>query len=70
MKKLHGHFLAQVNLEVMTGQRGDRFEKSFWVLAADRVELESMFRHHSLPLVTANRMMYDMNILGQNIKMT
>ena len=46
------------------------FWLNFWALASDRVESESFCRQQSLPLVTENRIMYNLTIQGQNTKMT
>ena len=45
-------------------------EYVFLALASDWVKLETLFRRHSIPLITANRMMYNMTMLGQIVKMT
>lgn len=64
------HFFAQVNIEVVTGQRTWLVEDGFSALACDWVKLELFCRRHSIPLVTANRMMYDITILNEDISMT
>ena len=64
------HFLAQVNIEVMTGQWMKSSRYTLLALAPDLIELEPRSWHHSIPLVTASRMMYNMTLLGQFLKMT
>ena len=45
-------------------------EGVFLALACDWVKLEARFRPHSIYLIKANRMMYNMTMLGQIVKMT
>ena len=59
------HFLAQVDIEVTTGQWMKSFRCMFLALVPDLIKLDPRSWHHSIPLIMANRMMYNVTILGQ-----
>ena len=65
-----GHFLAQINIEVMAGQRRGHVREEFRGSSVWRSWVRILLRDHSLPIITANWMMYTFTILGQNTKMT
>ena len=64
------HFLAQVKIEVTSGQNSKIFLNGFWTVKSIFFKVEQGFWYHRVCLVKARRTMYNLTLKGQGQNLT